>query len=151
MLGLIRSLGHERGAAVLLSSHLLHQVQSVCDRVGIFVQGRMVAEGPMAELAERLATGAVTVEVGAEGDPRRVEEALRSALGVTAVEPDSRDPRLWIVTGDRDAPAAAARALAGAGLAPWHLRRRGEDLDEIYQRYFQQAAREEVRTGAPAR
>ncbi|MBX5475981.1 MAG: ABC transporter ATP-binding protein, partial [Clostridia bacterium] len=54
MLRLIRSLARERGLTVLVSSHLLHQVQEICDRVGIFVKGRLVAEGPIEALAEQL-------------------------------------------------------------------------------------------------
>jgi len=53
MLALIRRLTDERGLAVLLSSHLLAQVERLCDRVGIFSRGRLVAEGSVAELAER--------------------------------------------------------------------------------------------------
>jgi ABC-2 type transport system ATP-binding protein len=39
---------------VLLSSHLLHQVQQVCDRIGIFVGGRLVTTGTIDELAAAL-------------------------------------------------------------------------------------------------
>ena len=53
LLDLIRSLVRDRGLAVLLSSHLLSQVERLCDRVGIFSHGRLVAEGPVRELAER--------------------------------------------------------------------------------------------------
>ena len=53
VLALIRRLRDEQGVAVMLSSHLLHQVQEVCDRVGIFVQGRLRAHGTVAELAAR--------------------------------------------------------------------------------------------------
>jgi ABC-2 type transport system ATP-binding protein len=53
MLALIRRLTDERGLTVLLSSHLLGQVERLCDRVGIFSRGRLVAEGTVAELAER--------------------------------------------------------------------------------------------------
>jgi ABC-2 type transport system ATP-binding protein len=53
MLALIRRLADDRGLAVLLSSHLLSQVERLCDRVGIFSRGRLVAEGSVAELAER--------------------------------------------------------------------------------------------------
>jgi ABC-2 type transport system ATP-binding protein len=43
---------------VLLSSHLLHQVQRICHRVGIMIKGKMVAEGPMDRLArEKLGVG----------------------------------------------------------------------------------------------
>jgi ABC-2 type transport system ATP-binding protein len=53
LLGLIRRLVAEKRLAVLLSSHLLAQVEQLCDRVGIFSRGRLIAEGTTAELAER--------------------------------------------------------------------------------------------------
>lgn len=53
LLGLIRGLVAERGLAVLLSSHLLSQVEQLCDRVGIFSRGRLIAEGSVRDLAER--------------------------------------------------------------------------------------------------
>jgi ABC-2 type transport system ATP-binding protein len=53
LLDLIRRLVAERGLAVLLSSHLLAQVEQLCDRVGIFSHGRLIAEGSVADLAER--------------------------------------------------------------------------------------------------
>ena len=53
LLALIRSLVSDRGIGVLLSSHLLEQVERLCDRVGIFSRGRLVAEGTMAELSRR--------------------------------------------------------------------------------------------------
>jgi ABC-2 type transport system ATP-binding protein len=53
LLSLIRRLADERGLAILLSSHLLSQVQQLCDRVGIFSRGRLIAEGALAELATR--------------------------------------------------------------------------------------------------
>ena len=48
---MLRSLVRERGLAVLLSSHLLSQVQSVCDRVGIFAAGQLIGVGTVEELA----------------------------------------------------------------------------------------------------
>jgi ABC-type multidrug transport system ATPase subunit len=51
MLGLIRTLSQEESISVLLCSHLLHQVQDVCDRIGILNQGRFIAQGTMDELA----------------------------------------------------------------------------------------------------
>jgi ABC-2 type transport system ATP-binding protein len=53
LLTLIRRLVAERGIGVLLSSHLLEQVERLCDRIGIFSRGRLVAEGTMAELSAR--------------------------------------------------------------------------------------------------
>jgi ABC-2 type transport system ATP-binding protein len=51
ILALIRSLRVERKITVLLCSHQLHQVQEICDRVGIMNRGRLVAEGTLQELS----------------------------------------------------------------------------------------------------
>ena len=53
MLDLIRSLSRDRKMTVFLSSHLLDQVQQVCDRVGIMIKGYLVAVGPIEELAKK--------------------------------------------------------------------------------------------------
>ena len=138
VLALIGSIARDRGAAVLLSSHLLHQVQQVCDRVAIFVTGRVVAQGSPRRLAEQLAGDVLRLEVGVEGPADQVEPALRSVQGVQDVMRDARDPRLWRVTGARDLQSRLAADLVGRSVAVWHLRRLGDDLDEIYLRYFGQ-------------
>ena len=53
MLELIVSLSRQQGISVLLSSHHLHQVQRICDRVGIMIQGRLVATGTIGDLAKQ--------------------------------------------------------------------------------------------------
>jgi len=53
MLDLIRSLGQEKKITVFLCSHLLDQVQRICDRVGIMIKGDLVAVGPIQELAKK--------------------------------------------------------------------------------------------------
>ena len=58
---LIEGLCHDKKMTILLSSHLLHQVQKICHRVGIMIKGRMVAQGPMDRLAqEKLGIGQET-------------------------------------------------------------------------------------------
>jgi ABC-2 type transport system ATP-binding protein len=49
---LIESLCRDKKMTILLSSHLLHQVQKICHRIGIMIKGSMVAQGPMDRLAE---------------------------------------------------------------------------------------------------
>jgi ABC-2 type transport system ATP-binding protein len=46
ILELLRRLVHERGLSIMLSSHLLSQVQSVCDRIGIFARAALIGSGP---------------------------------------------------------------------------------------------------------
>ena len=52
MMDLIRRLSRERNMTVLLSSHMLHLVQRICDRVGIMIKGKLVGCGPLDQLAE---------------------------------------------------------------------------------------------------
>jgi ABC-2 type transport system ATP-binding protein len=53
MLDLIHSLSREKNITVFLSSHLLDQVQRICDRVGIMIKGELVAIGPIEELGQK--------------------------------------------------------------------------------------------------
>jgi len=58
MMELIEKLSRENKMTVVLSSHLLHLVQRVCHRIGIMIKGKMVAQGPMEQLArEKLGVG----------------------------------------------------------------------------------------------
>ncbi len=52
MMELIEKLCRDKKMTILLSSHLLHQVQKICTRVGIMISGRMVAQGPLERLAQ---------------------------------------------------------------------------------------------------
>lgn len=59
MIELIQSVSGEKKMTVILSSHFLHQAQKICNRIGIMIKGRMVAQGPMERLAEeKLGIGA---------------------------------------------------------------------------------------------
>ena len=62
LLGLIHRLAKDEGLAILLSSHLLAQVQQLCDRVGIFARGRLIAEGSVSELAGRAGDASLSLD-----------------------------------------------------------------------------------------
>jgi ABC-2 type transport system ATP-binding protein len=137
ILRLIRMLANERGVTLLLSSHLLNQVQVVCDRVGIFVAGKLIASGRPEELA--VTDGPVTVEVGADGDPATIEQVLAAAPGVTGVHPpNGRAPGVWQVTAPADQVPVIVRSATAGGIDVWHVRRLGADLADIYHHYFEQ-------------
>ncbi|MGH2811495.1 MAG: ABC transporter ATP-binding protein [Actinomycetota bacterium] len=131
ILNLIQSLPKERGVTVLLSSHLLYQVQAICDRVGIFVRGKLVAHGPIGVLASRLAKVGAVIEVGAGPG---AEETLRQMAGVEGI---NREGDILVVTANTDVRYAIGRALVQSGNNIWHLRLRGAELDDIYRQYFQ--------------
>jgi hypothetical protein len=90
----------------------------------------------MSELTESLAGDQIQLEVGVEGPADQVEVALRAVRGVKTVERDRRDPSLWIVAGPPSIRDHLAVDLAGQSLNVRHLRRVGDELDEVYLRYF---------------
>jgi len=137
ILRLIRTLANERGVTLLLSSHLLNQVQVVCDRVGIFVSGRLIASGRPEDLAET--GGPVTVELGADGSEPDIRATLTGAPGVTSVtSPNGRAPGLWRITAGTDDVPGIIRTVTARGIDVWHVRRLGADLADIYHHYFEQ-------------
>lgn len=149
VLELVRSLAHDQGVAVLISSHLLYQMQQVCDRMAIFANGEVHLQGTLSELASQQATGARrAIEMAAEGPADEILRTLRAVPGVETVEPDARDPRVWVVSGLPSVGADAMRALIDAGHTPWLMRDRGMNLDEIYQRYFSASAAAEAAAAA---
>lgn len=139
VLALIRSLSSEERITVLLSSHLLYQVQEICTRVGIFARGRLVAAGRVEDLGDRLAEGGTcVVEVGT----RPLDPALPLLESLPGVERVERGSGVWVVYGKGDLRATISARLAGRPGGPelLHLRRRGDGLDDIYLRYFQEVA-----------
>jgi ABC-2 type transport system ATP-binding protein len=134
LLGLLRRLVTEHELTVLLSSHILGQVQSLCDRVGFYSAGRLVAAGPLDELSGGSDTP-VELEVAVDGDPAAIDAIARSVPGVTGIAPDAHSDHIRIVSASRDVAAPLATALAAANLPLIHLRRRGSDLMELYRRY----------------
>lgn len=133
ILQLIRRIADERRVSVLLSSHLLNQVEAVCDRVAIFVDGRIVAEGPPHELARTSSTtDVVELELANEGDPAA---ALSSCAAVKMAE-RSITPRTWTLRIDQGSAPEVVAAVVHAGLRVAAVRPRKDDLLHAYQEYF---------------
>lgn len=84
LLNLIKRIARERNAGVILCSHLLSEVESVCDDVIILREGRVVATGPVAEVIERARRNAVRIRVPVEDGPK-AQELLLALPTVEAV------------------------------------------------------------------
>jgi ABC-2 type transport system ATP-binding protein len=132
LLEMIRDLKH-RGVSVLLSSHLLERVQSVCDRVALFNEGDLVLMGSVPELGRQVLGGGFRVEVDAQG--HGLAERLGSVPGVQRVERVGTT-RLLLMA-ERDVRPEAAAAVVGAGGRLLHLGVAEPSLEAIYTRYFQ--------------
>jgi ABC-2 type transport system ATP-binding protein len=142
MLALIRNLAEDRKVTVLLSSHLLHQVQAVCDRVAIFVRGTVVAQGAPHELAAKN-KGPEHVEVHTTADTAKVRAALAGKSFVQSVLP-ARVPNVYMIQVNRGSTNQLIASLVQAGLELSGVRRASDDLDEVYRGYFH---REEAPVG----
>jgi ABC-2 type transport system ATP-binding protein len=135
LLELIRSL-KSSGVSVLLSSHLLDRVQSVCDRVALFNAGRIALMGTVLELGRQVLGGGYAVEVEADGG-EGIARRLSALPGVrSVVEPG---PGRFRMTCDRDLRAEAAAAVVAAGGRLKQLSLDQPSLETIYTRYFQNA------------
>lgn len=122
------------GSTILLSSHLLYQVQAVCDRVGLFYRGRMVLEGTVDALAQQVLGGAYRIRLEAEA-PSMLEELLGRLEGVTQLTRSGS--RSFELEAQTDLRAEAARTVVEAGGRLLSLNVETPNLDEIYARYFQ--------------
>jgi len=144
LLDLIRSL-KAQGVSILLSSHLLDRVQSVCDRVALFNNGRIALMGTVGELGRHVLGGGYAVEVEAESSDG-IAKRLSALPGVRSVEAPA--PGRFRMTCDRDLRAEAAAAVVAAGGRLKQLTLDQPSLEVIYTRYFQNVQQEEARHAA---
>ena len=147
-LELIVELSKEKGITVLFCSHHLYQVQQVCDRVGIFVNGRILAEGDIQTLSKKLFAdkpyvieARVDKTIGTNKDSseeKHSEDWFRKIVkdinGIISV--DIKDDVILIGC-SRDASSDIARALVEARAGLNYLNKKEYGLDEIYYRYFE--------------
>lgn len=134
-LDLIRTLKEER-ITIMLSSHLLHQVQAICDRVGLFSQGRLVLQGTVPELARKVLGGAYRIQIEANGPEKKMQDALE---GLSKVKVRRVDGNRYEVEAQNDVRADAANAIIRAGGRLQGLNVEHQSLDDIYERYFKEA------------
>ena len=135
LLDLIRAL-KAHGVTILLSSHLLDRVQSVCDRVALFNAGRIALMGTVGELGRQVLGGGYAVEVEAESGDGLVKR-LSALPGVRSVETPA--PGRFRIICDRDLRAEAAAVTVAAGGRLKELKLDEPSLEMIYRRYFQSA------------
>ena len=137
LLGLIHRLAKEDKRTILISSHQLHQIQQICDRVGIFVKGKLIACGSINDLAVQLrSAGNYVLELEAWPNDRALERLLAGMEGVKRI---TRENGMLLVHSDRDCHTAVITALLTNVYDMRRLRQRGGDLDEIYSKYFEMA------------
>jgi ABC-2 type transport system ATP-binding protein len=145
---LIVELSKEQGLTVLFSSHDLHQVQKVCDRVGLFVGGKLLAEGDIQTLSEKLFAGSpYIIEAGvtlplagiSESSDKKITtgwlaEHLQNINGVITVNYEND---LFQIGCSHDSTTDIAKTIVESGIGLNYLNKKEYGLDDIYYRYFE--------------
>ena len=123
------------GKTILLSSHLLYQVQKICDRVGIFVKGRLIASGTIQHLGKEVIAGdKYIVEAEVPDATSALEEAVSRVEDVIKV---SRSGATLTVECKSDIRGHLAKVIVTSGYTLTQIRSHEYALDEIYARYFE--------------
>jgi len=133
MLETIRGLGGE--ATVLFSTHILNDVERVCDRVAIIDHGRIVTASPMDELLARYATPTYVIETAQANDEalRSLSDALRGVLGVNSIEVALGTLRVTVDEGE-DAARQLLAALAAQDVTVIGFERQRPTLEDVFLR-----------------
>lgn len=150
-LSLIRQLSRQQGLTVLLSSHHLHQVQQVCDRVGIFVEGKLLVEGDIETLSRNLFgeesyVVLVTVREALPASWEHAEE-LRRWDAIKAIETKENTVELSC---RQDITPDIVRFFVQKGLSVTGVHKKEYGLDEIYHRYFENNLKNNISNGKSA-
>ncbi|WP_435097570.1 ABC transporter ATP-binding protein [Halorubrum sp. N11] len=126
----------DRGATVFFSSHILEQVEAVCDRVGILREGELVAEDSVEGLREAVG-GEETLEIAigggdANGASDAAVNAVRALDGVSRVD---RDGDALVVSCADGAKTRVIGALEDAGVAVADFHTREASLEDLFLAY----------------
>ncbi len=140
-LKLIKELSVEDGKTILVSSHQLYQIQQICDRVGIFVEGSLIACGGITELGSQIASkGHYTLEIETEPCDDRFLGFIGGIKDITDI---SKEGNTFVISSQRDLRAEITKFLGVNEYKLLHMHQKGGDLDEIYRVYFEEADKEE--------
>ena len=116
---------------VFFSTHILADVERVCDAVAILERGRLVASAGVSELTTRAASNRLTVEVEGDGAAARIGAALAGQRWLKSIETVERSLRMTVSdleTAQREIPAA----IATAGVALRRFEIEEKSLEDVF-------------------
>lgn len=127
---LIKEAGKEK--TVLLSTHIMQEVEAVCDRVIIIDQGRIVADDSTANITQHQKHSKAVITV--EFDGKATQGMLKNIKGITLVRPVKENQ--WIIEsdGDKDVRNALFRFAVDNNLTILSLNKEKESLEQVFQR-----------------
>ncbi|MFH1821126.1 MAG: ABC transporter ATP-binding protein [Methanobacteriota archaeon] len=132
LLSLFKRLGREEKTTILLLSHILHDVQQICDRMGIMMKGKMVVQGSIDELRHKRGEE-WSIDIEAKNITQELMQELSGLRGVKNVK---RTENLVSVESERDLRLEVMEAFVRNKASPLELKARERSLEEIYVKYL---------------
>jgi len=143
LLHLISSFAKD-GMTVILSSHLLSMVQSVCDRVALFREGKAGLIGTVPDIAGKVLGGICIIDLEVEGaDPEKVVGTIKGVRRVARKKNGSVQ-----IDADGDLRPEISKAIVAAGGSLKSLSMSQSSLDDVYVRYFETDENREMANAA---
>ena len=136
ILNLIVKMREEKNITIFLSSHLLHQVQKICDNVGIISQGKMVVEGSIDEVGKKIMGGGKSqIQIQVSQLTPHLLESLKKIEGVEDIE---QLDDLLNIRCVKDLRLEISKVIVKNGTYPLLIKTQDYTLEEIYVRYFKE-------------
>lgn len=136
LLQLIQRMSKEQKITILLSSHLLYQVQRVCDRVGILYHGKLQAEGTIEEIGNKIFNeDEIKLLILADKIKPGIKEAIEKMEEVKNVKIEGQ--YIEIVQ-KKDRRGDIIKTIFDMGIIPLEIKKAGYSLEEVYLKYFQE-------------
>lgn len=133
---LILKLNREQGLTVVMASHLLHEVQLTCSRVGFINQGRLLITESIENLTNGMTiSGERSIEFKLSGIPHGLLEELETIKGVSSVSQEN--DRLYVVA-DQDSDMEISKMIVSHGAVILLMKPREYTLEEIFMKYYKE-------------
>jgi len=120
------------GKTIIISSHILSELQTLCNRVAIIEKGKLIYSGPVQGVREQVSTGKV-MWVRVTSDPAQATELLKTRPEVTEVEPVDGELKITLASHDVD-HSLVADVLVRGGAKLVELREDEIGLEEVFLR-----------------
>src|SRR5438876_2929879 len=131
MMAILQEL-QKMGKTIIISSHILSELETLCNRVAIIEKGQLIYTGPAQGVRDQMATGRV-FWVRIFGDEARAIELLKARREISQVEP--ADGRLKVTLNDHDTdPGCVADTLVHGGVKLIGLEEEELGLEEVFMR-----------------
>jgi ABC-2 type transport system ATP-binding protein len=120
------------GKTIIISSHILSELQTLCNRVAIIERGKLIYSGPVQGVRDQMSSGRV-LWVRVAGDAGPAVELLKTRPEVAQVEPSDGQLKVTLVNHDSD-PSIVADVLVRGGAKLLELREDEVGLEEVFLR-----------------